>query len=162
MATGKLYVITDDPQEVSAPDLDEDDFFQVMGYDIADYVKTDDSYESSADAVINRLARYGARTGSDGHVLTYDGTPAGWFIISPDVRRAYFNDKFKELVQTMGHTTLDDFTDDVKAAGLMNLIDNRYGDIVYSNDWGRSTFDGMMRLADSGTVYYISNILILH
>ena len=80
----------------------------------------------------------------------------------PGFKRAYFNGRFERLRQQINSMTIDDFTDSLRVYGLKELIENKFGFYICSED-NLQTMDNFVReLPDREVTYYFGNTINYH
>ncbi len=80
----------------------------------------------------------------------------------PGFKRAYFNGRFERLRQQINSMTIDDFTDSLRVYGLKELIENKFGFYICSED-NLQTMDNFVRkLPDREVTYYFGNTIDYH
>jgi hypothetical protein len=163
---GYVYEITDNIEEVNY--MEESDFYDYAGFE-ADYfadVEDETVIATNIDHMLYRLL--GKNMAESVTTRLFEGDGVRSFVMTDDIKRAYFKTRYEELCRRVSALTLDEFAlgapDDTSYA-LRTLIDNDYEDAVFLNDGCGigvfCTFDSFVRESISGRVYYVGNRLVL-
>ena len=159
MARGYLFEISrnmDALGNLSEESIVETDF----AFCEADYYNelNKDEIHTCVEDFLERFAHLGCTTGSeDDH-----GKSIPYIVFSDEAKKNYFRNKYVEFLKATEDMSLHDFaTDSSLAYCLSHYINDSYSDAVM---WDSSfyTLDAFVRSTETGTKYYIGNILLMH
>lgn len=147
MARGNIYEVS--KKESCVGSMDESLFYGMLDELKVDFVSN--GVFSENQFFLQTMKDAGAEVGKD---------EKEYFILTDEVKRNYFKDRFEKLKTCLSALSLDTFS----LTGMYeisDLIENRYGDCI-SMDGDTKTVDAWLREAETGVKYYVGNVVNMH
>ena len=116
---------------------------------IADYVSEDTDKNEDIKWFLACMEEYNRfftinRTGTEVESITF----------LPGFKRMYFFERFNKLQQTVDEMNLDDFTNDIKAYRLKQLVEEKFGFYICCEDFLQSIDDFVRGLPNTEEITY--------
>lgn len=159
MARGHLYEATTDLALYPTGTFSESDFYSYAGHQF-DYISElgyDESLELGNE-LANRMAAYGAKTGTE---KVEEGCMDGdipYFILTDEVVHNYFDGRLKSLKEMVNGMTVDRFVK--KSWELKNLVEDVYSDAVSFNG-SFQTLDRFIKDSPKDVKIYIGKVFYM-
>jgi len=149
-----IFQLEEKPLRFEEDFATEEDFYDDFVGVIADYVSDDVDRDVEIQYFVKYLEKYGVKYNAKEQSI----------IFLKGFKEKYFKERFFKLKEAVQKLTFENFIKDtLEVWEIKNLIDEKYGIYIYSNESSWMTLDEFVRCnLKEGQKYYIGTVLDYH